>query len=83
MTTGLVIDLTTTMSQSSDENALEFLSTILKPGSSLHPTFLLVLDGAFAVLFFVLLWLAYLTNGNLHIFALTAIELALWGSVKW
>jgi hypothetical protein len=65
---------------SSDES---FFSDILKPGSSLNPTFLLILDGAFTLLLLVLLSLAYLTAGNFHIFALTLIELALWASVKW
>jgi len=60
-----------------------FFSDILKPGSSLNPTFLLILDGTFALLLVVLLSLSYLTSGNFHIFALTFIELALWASVKW
>ncbi|KAJ6599263.1 hypothetical protein DFH09DRAFT_871923, partial [Mycena vulgaris] len=60
-----------------------FFSDILKPGSSLNPQFLFVLDLAFASLLFILLALAVLTSGNLHIFALIAIELALWASVKW
>lgn len=60
-----------------------FFSNILKPGSSLNPTFLAILDGAFICLFFVLVVLAYLTSGNLHIFALLVIELGLWASVKW
>lgn len=58
-------------------------SDVLKPGSSLDSTFLLILDGAFTFLLLVLISLAYLTSGNIHIFALTAIELALWASVKW
>ncbi|KAJ7937254.1 hypothetical protein B0H13DRAFT_1699027 [Mycena leptocephala] len=61
----------------------DFFSEILKPGSSLDPKFLFVLDSAFAALLFILLALAVLTAGNLHIFALIAIELALWASVKW
>lgn len=60
-----------------------FVSFILKPGSSLHPTFLLAVDAAFALLFAVFLWSAYLTKGNPHFFVLMGIELALWGSVKW
>lgn len=60
-----------------------FVSNILKPGSSLHPTFLLIVDGAFAFLFFVFIILAFLTAGNIHIFALMGIEIALWASVKW
>ncbi|KAF9246934.1 hypothetical protein BU15DRAFT_21274, partial [Melanogaster broomeanus] len=58
-------------------------SFILKPGSSLHPTFLLGVDCAFALLFLVFVWSAYLTNGNVHFFILMAIEVALWASVKW
>ncbi|KDQ64684.1 hypothetical protein JAAARDRAFT_167212 [Jaapia argillacea MUCL 33604] len=60
-----------------------FLSNILTPGSSLHPTFLLILDGAFAFLFVVLASLTFLTAGNVHLIALMCIELALWASVKW
>ncbi|EGO01774.1 hypothetical protein SERLA73DRAFT_28741, partial [Serpula lacrymans var. lacrymans S7.3] len=59
------------------------ISDILKPGSSLHPTFLLLVDGAFTILLGVFLWLIYLTKGNFHFFVLTGIELALWASVKW
>jgi hypothetical protein len=66
-----------------DLSESSFFDTILTPGSSLHPTFLLVLDGAFAALFLVLTSLAFLTAGNVHILALMGIELALWGSVKW
>ncbi|KIJ70262.1 hypothetical protein HYDPIDRAFT_77211 [Hydnomerulius pinastri MD-312] len=60
-----------------------FFSSILKPGSSLHPTFLLAVDCAFAVLFLVFVWSSYLTRGNVHFFFLMAIEVALWASVKW
>ncbi|EIN10545.1 hypothetical protein PUNSTDRAFT_112384 [Punctularia strigosozonata HHB-11173 SS5] len=59
------------------------LSGILKPGSSLHPTFLLVLDVAFAVLLAILGSLVILTRGNIHLFVLMMIELCLWASVKW
>ena len=61
----------------------DIFSTLLKPGSSLNPTFLLVLDGAFATLLVIFLSLLYLTNGSLHIAALVGIEFCLWGSVKW
>lgn len=60
-----------------------FFSDILTPGSSLNPTFLAILDGAFVILFLVLTTLAYLTAGNPHMFALMGIELGLWASVKW
>ncbi|KAG1724383.1 ER protein Pkr1-domain-containing protein [Suillus paluster] len=60
-----------------------FFSSILKPGSSLHPTFLLAVNAAFALLVFVFLWSAYLTKGNPHFFVLMGIQLALWVSVKW
>ncbi|TFK76106.1 hypothetical protein BDN72DRAFT_831546 [Pluteus cervinus] len=60
-----------------------FFSEILTPGSSLNPKFLAFLDGAFVFLLLVLLGLAYATRGNLHIFGLVGIELALWASVKW
>ncbi|KAJ7774336.1 hypothetical protein DFH07DRAFT_732836 [Mycena maculata] len=64
-------------------NEGSFFADILKPGSSLHPQFLFVLDLTFASLLFILLSLVVLTSGNLHIFALIAIELGLWVSVKW
>lgn len=67
----------------SDEQPESFFSDILKPGSSLHPTFLLVLDLVFLLLFLVLLGSVFATGGNGHIIALTAIELGLWASVKW
>jgi hypothetical protein len=60
-----------------------FFGNILEPGSSLDPTFLLVVDGAFASLFAVLVALAVLTRGNHHLVFLIFIELALWASVKW
>lgn len=60
-----------------------FFSDILEPGSSLNPTFLAILDGAFVCLFLVLAVLAFLTSGNPHMFVLMGIELGLWGSVKW
>ncbi|TFY80281.1 hypothetical protein EWM64_g3738 [Hericium alpestre] len=64
-------------------NDESFVSNILTPGSSLNPAFLLILDAAFAFLFMVLVSVAILTSGNIHLLALIAIELALWASVKW
>lgn len=69
--------------QNGDSDSGSFFADILKPGSSLHPTFLLILDLAFTALLFVFAGLAFITNGNFHVFALIAIELALWASVKW
>jgi len=60
-----------------------FFSFLLKPGSSLHPSFLIAVDCAFIVLFLGFVWSAYLTNGNVHFFILMALEIALWASVKW
>lgn len=60
-----------------------FFTHILKPGSSLNPAFLLAADCCFAALFFVFVWLAYLTKGNVHFFVLLIVELLLWASVKW
>lgn len=60
-----------------------FLSNILTPGSSLNPTFQLILDVAFALLLLVLVGLAILTKGSFHVLALIAIEGCLWASVKW
>lgn len=67
----------------SDSSSDSFFSNILTPGSSLHPTFILILDASFAALFAVLVGLLFLTSGNIHFFALIMIELCLWGSVKW
>ncbi|KAJ6629188.1 hypothetical protein B0H10DRAFT_2209107 [Mycena sp. CBHHK59/15] len=71
------------MADPSPDSESSFFSDILKPGSSLNPQFLLILDLAFIFLLFILLTLAFLTSWNPHIFALIAIELALWASVKW
>ncbi|KAI0662973.1 hypothetical protein C8Q70DRAFT_1050678 [Cubamyces menziesii] len=60
-----------------------FFSNILTPGSSLNPTFLRILDGAFALLFAVLFSLFVLTRGNVHLLFLMVIECCLWASVKW
>jgi uncharacterized membrane protein len=60
-----------------------FFANILEPGSSLNPTFLLIVDGVFTFLFLVFIALAFMTAGNIHILALMGIELALWASVKW
>lgn len=60
-----------------------FFGSILEPGSSFSPAFLLVVDGAFASLFAVLVTLAVLTQGNVHLILLMFVELALWASVKW
>ncbi|KZT20753.1 hypothetical protein NEOLEDRAFT_1074911, partial [Neolentinus lepideus HHB14362 ss-1] len=71
------------MSSQAEDSFSSFFSVILKPGSSLHPNFLLALDVVFAALLLVLLTLAFLTQGNIHLIALTCIELCLWASVKW
>ncbi|KAF9644399.1 hypothetical protein BDM02DRAFT_3121964 [Thelephora ganbajun] len=76
----------TAMTDVDDDSGSQFSSffgTILEPGSSFNPTFLLVVDGAFTSLFVVLVTLAVLTKGNVHLIFLTFIELALWVSVKW
>jgi hypothetical protein len=65
----------------SQSNSL--FGTILEPGSSFNPSFLLVVDGAFVSLFVVLVAFAVLTRGNIHLIFLTLIELALWASLKW
>ncbi|KAG6911658.1 hypothetical protein DXG01_007908 [Tephrocybe rancida] len=71
------------MAASNEEDSLSVFANILKPGSSLHPTLLAVLDVAFSLLFLVFVVLSFLTSGNIHIFVLMGIELALWASVKW
>ncbi|KAK7696621.1 hypothetical protein QCA50_001279 [Cerrena zonata] len=70
-------------SQMDTDDGRDFISNILTPGSSMHPTFLLILDIAFASLLFVLLGMLVLTKGSIHVFALIAIEGCLWASVKW
>ncbi|EMD41099.1 hypothetical protein CERSUDRAFT_43885 [Gelatoporia subvermispora B] len=69
--------------QSTHIPTASLFSNLLTPGSSLHPTFQRILDGAFALLFLVFVGLAVVTRGNLHVFALMAIEAGLWFSVKW
>jgi uncharacterized membrane protein len=64
-------------------NDAPLLSVILQPGSSLHPTFLLILDVVLGSLALLLLFLLYLTSGNLHIIGLLGIELSLWATLKW
>jgi len=70
-------------SEASKDNESSFFETLLTPGSSLHPTSLLILDGAFTALFFVFLMLLWLSSGSIHVWALIGIEMALWASVKW
>jgi hypothetical protein len=60
-----------------------FFANVLAPGSSLNPTFLVIVHTAFFALFGVLTALAYLTSGNKHVLALIMIELALWATVYW
>ena len=60
-----------------------FFSGILAPGSSLNPTFLLVLDGALATLLVVLLSLFVITKYNPHLLFLSVIGICLWASIKW
>ncbi len=61
----------------------DFLSDILAPGSSLNPSFLLVVDVVLALLSLTLGSLAIATGGNFHLIALLFIALALWVSIKW
>ncbi|KAJ3507563.1 hypothetical protein NLJ89_g6234 [Agrocybe chaxingu] len=75
--------MSTLPSNVTDKANESLFANILTPGSSLHPTFLLIVDGAFVVLFLVFVALAFVTSGNFHVFALMAIELCLWTSVKW
>lgn len=71
------------MSESSAAADSDFLSNILAPGSSLNPTFLLVVDVVLALLSLTLGSLAIATGGNVHLIALLFIALALWVSIKW
>lgn len=79
---GLLPPTMTDSTNPESDDSGSFLANILKPGSSLHPTFLAILDGAFVFLFLTLLSILFLT-ANIHIFALMVIELGLWASVKW
>ncbi|KAH9853851.1 ER protein Pkr1-domain-containing protein [Lenzites betulinus] len=60
-----------------------FFDNILTPGSSLNPTFLLIVDSALGLLLLVLFGLLVLTRGNIHLLFLMVIECCLWASVKW
>lgn len=66
-----------------EEQGDDFLSNLLRPESSLDPTFLLIVDGAFATLLSIFLGLLYLTQGNGHLFVLLFITIGFWASVKW
>ena len=68
---------------STDSGDSDFLSNIFAPGSSLNPTFLLVVDVVLALLSLTLGSLAIVTGGNVHLIALLFITLALWVSIKW
>lgn len=72
-----------TPSQQAPSSENDLFSNILAPGSSLNPTFLLVVDGVLALLTLTLLSLIIATRGNVHLIALLFIELALWVSIKW
>lgn len=61
----------------------DFLSNILKPGSSLHPTFLLCVDIVIAILLLTLLGCTIVTHGNIHFILLSFVTVGLWGSIKW
>ncbi|KAI0366358.1 hypothetical protein BV20DRAFT_1055649 [Pilatotrama ljubarskyi] len=83
MDSDIQTSLTVNSAAQKDDALGGFFSNILTPGSSLNPTFLLVLDGAFGLLLLVLLSLLILTHGNLHLLFLMIIECCLWASVKW
>lgn len=73
-----------TQNSAESPSALEaFLSGLLEPGSSLNPTFLLIVDLVLALLLGTFLTLAIITRGNIHVLVLMAIELGLWASIKW
>ena len=78
-----IVSTEETTSKEMVDTSAGFVSQILTPGSSLHPTFLLILDGAFATLLCVFLALLFLTRGSVHIMVLIGIEGCLWASIKW
>ncbi len=61
----------------------DFLSAVLTPGSSLNPTFLLIVDGVLALLALALVSLIVAPRGSVHSIALLLVERALWVSIKW
>jgi hypothetical protein len=75
--------MTDTGEEAEEPQFSPFFGSILEPGSSFSPTFLLAVDGSFTALFVVLVTFAVLTRGNFHLVFLTLIELAFWASVKW
>lgn len=78
--------MSTTTATDIDQRAIEeapLLSVLLTPGSSLHPTFILILDVALGSLAVLLLLLLYLSSGNRHFVGLLVVELSLWVTVKW
>lgn len=78
----VIIELDMTDDQNTSDS-FSFLSNILKPGSSLQPTFLIIVDCTFLSLLLLFIALAFVTAGNLHVLILMGIELCLWASVKW
>ena len=66
-----------------DTSGNDFFSTVLTPGSSLNPTFLLVVDGVLALLALTLVSLIIAPGVSVHPITLLLIELALWASIKW
>lgn len=75
-------EMETSPTEPADVLDIPGLSHILTPGSSLHPTFLLLVDGVFASLLFILFLLAFITR-SVHFLALILISMGLWASVKW
>jgi hypothetical protein len=73
---------TATLSEENVDADDSFVSNLLKPGSSLNPTFLAIVDGCFAFLLVVLLSLLAMTR-SVHFVVLPLITLGLWASVKW
>ncbi|KAI9435901.1 hypothetical protein BJY52DRAFT_1182707 [Lactarius psammicola] len=71
------------MVEPGSDNDSDFLSAVLTPGSSLNPTFLLLVDGVLALLALTLISLIIVSGGSVHPIALLLIELALWVSIKW
>ncbi|KAF8341423.1 uncharacterized protein EI90DRAFT_3116559 [Cantharellus anzutake] len=75
---GLLKSKTSSNRTPSIENAV---SHIMTPGSSLDPTFILLLDCSLGLLLSVFVLLLIMSK-SLHFVALIAIELGLWASVK-
>ena len=76
-------DTTTSSTQPNGSGGDGFISFLLKPGSSLHPAFLLALDVSCVLLFVIFGAGLYYTDGSIHFAVLFFVNGCLWLSIKW